>query len=110
MTDIKAFRGLRYNFPKAGNPQDLITPPYDVISLKMQEDFYNLNPHNIIRLEWGKKEPDEADNNRYTRAAADFEQWQKEQILQREEKPAFYFYTQEFKIHDQTIIRSGFIA
>ena len=54
MADVKAFQALRYDPAKAGRPEELITPPYDVINAQMQEGFYQANPYNIIRLEWGK--------------------------------------------------------
>ncbi len=111
MADIKGFRALRYDLNKAGKINELITPPYDVINDKMQEDFYQASPYNIIRLEWGKKYPDDTpENNRYTRAAADFKDWQEQGILKRDPNPAFYFYRQEFSFGQKTYIRSGFLA
>ncbi len=111
MADIKAFAGLRYNLAQAGQLQDLITPPYDVIDGPMQEGFYQRNPYNVIRLEWGKTTAaDDDGNNRYTRAAKDFAHWQKEGILQQEAAPALYYYTQTFPVAEKLVTRSGFIA
>ena len=111
MSDIKAFRGLRYDTAKAGEIKTLITPPYDVITAQMQDGYYEANPYNIIRLEWGKKYAADTENdNRYTRAAADFTAWQQTGVLRRDDKPAFYLYRQQFTLNGKVHVRSGFIA
>lgn len=111
MADVKAFCALRYAPDFQAKYQDLITPPYDVITKEMQEGFYDINPYNIIRLEWGKVFSDDTEeNNRYTRAAADFLAWQKDNVLIRDDDPAFYLYAQEFSLNNERITRSGFIA
>ena len=111
MSDVKAFRGLRYNKERAGEIKTLITPPYDVITAQMQDGYYEASPYNIIRLEWGKKYANDTEKeNRYTRAATDFKNWQQEGVLERDEKPAFYLYRQIFTLGNETHTRSGFIA
>lgn len=111
MANIKAFKALRYDPKIAGDPATLITPPYDVINQAMQDNFYQINPYNIIRLEWGKKYPTDNENeNRYTRAAADFAAWQKNGVLKQDAKPSFYLYRQEFMIDGKSIVRSGFLT
>ncbi|WP_027363302.1 DUF1015 domain-containing protein [Desulfotruncus alcoholivorax] len=111
MAEIAPLHGLRYVEKKAGDIEDLVTPPYDVIDPKAQEQYYERNPYNIIRLEYGLKYPeDDEANNRYTRAAKFFSQWQEEGILQAEEKPAIYLYRQEFGVDGKTLIRSGIIC
>ena len=58
MATIYPFRALRFRPEKAGAPlENLITQPYDKISPEMQERYYALSPHNLIRLELGKREP-----------------------------------------------------
>ncbi len=110
MADIKAFRALRYN-PQTVNIADAVTQPYDVLDEKQQDDYYNRSPYNIIRLELGKQFPeDNNDNNRYSRAAEFFAEWQKTNVLLREEKPSFYLYCQEFTVKDQLYRRCGFLA
>ncbi len=111
MANIKAFRAWRYDQNKAGKIEELYTPPYDIINEKMQDDFYQINPYNMIRLEWGKKYPDDTQkNNRYTRAATDYDKWRKEGILLRDAEPAFYLYRQTFETNGQTKTRNGVLA
>lgn len=111
MATINPFRGLRYNPESVENLADVVTPPYDVIDPAAQERYYQKHPYNIIRLEYGKTYPDDGDNNnRYTRAAADFNKWINENVLDPENEPALYLYEQEFTVDGERKIRTGFIC
>ncbi|TYO96282.1 DUF1015 domain-containing protein [Desulfallas thermosapovorans] len=111
MATVVPLRGLRYDEKKAGSIKELVTPPYDVIDAAAQEKYYQLNPYNIIRLEYGKRSPSDNDtDNRYTRAAEFFSRWQSEGILKQEDAPAVYFYQQQFNIDKQTLVRTGIIC
>lgn len=111
MATIIPFTGLRYNSEKVENMAAVVTPPYDVIDTAAQDRYYQLHAYNIIRLEYGKTHPEDNEtNNRYTRAAADFNTWLEENILTPEAKPALYRYEQEFTAGGEKKIRSGFIC
>lgn len=111
MATVVPLRGLRYDEKKAGNIKELVTPPYDVIDAAAQEKYYQLNPYNIIRLEYGKRSPsDNNTDNRYTRAADFFSRWQSKGILKQEDAPAVYLYQQQFNIDNQTLVRTGIIC
>ena len=51
MAQIIPFKGLRYNKEKIGDLAKVMTPPYDIISPDEQEQYYNMNDYNIIRLD-----------------------------------------------------------
>lgn len=111
MARVYPFKGVRYNTQKAGPLEDLITPPYDVISKDEQESYYERNPVNIIRLELGKTYPsDTEEDNQYTRAAKYYKQWLKEGILFYEKEPSLYFYEQCFSAYGQNFSRKGIIC
>ncbi|MDT3701183.1 MAG: DUF1015 domain-containing protein [Thermincola sp.] len=110
MAKIVPMKGLRYNSSKV-DINEVVTPPYDVIDAKGQEDFYTKNPYNVIRLELGKTfSDDNEEKNRYTRAAAFLGEWIASGVLVNEEKPSVYLYEQEFEARGETKVRSGFIA
>ncbi len=91
MADVRPLRGLRYNPDLITDFSAVITPPYDVINSDQQDSYYKKNPHNIIRLEFGKELPQDNDQtNKYTRAAQTLDEWLQQGILIREERPAFY--------------------
>src|ERR671918_874428 len=97
MPTIQAFRGLRYDLGHVGSLSDVITPPYDVIDAKFQDELYKKHPANFIRLELNREEPGDNDqNNRYTRAARFLKNWRQEGVLTEESQPAIYVYHQVF--------------
>jgi uncharacterized protein (DUF1015 family) len=111
MVEIVPFNGLRYNEKQSGSLSELIAPPYDVIRPNMQQELYARNPYNVVRLILGKQFEDDNDsNNRYTRAAKDFEDWQSNDILKKDAEPSFYVYSQEYTFNGQTNNRIGFFA
>ncbi len=111
MVDVIPFRGILYNPERIKNLSDVTTPPYDVISEKQQEGFYNRHPYNIIRLD--KNRPEKQDtqtNNPPIRAAACFAEWLKEGVLIRDPLPAMYLTSVDFQLHGKPITRYGLIA
>lgn len=111
MAIIKPFRGIRYNSSEIKDISKVVTPPYDVISPAEQEKYYQSHDYNIIRLTKGKDlSVDNEEENKYTRAASFFKEWCKSGILQREAKPAIYFYEQIFEVNGKNYSRKGFIA
>ena len=111
MAAITPFKGIRYSREKIADLAQVVTPPYDVIDREAQERYYQRNPYNIIRLEYGKVSNDDSPaNNRYTRAAADFSRWLEERVLQPEAEPALYLYEQEFFAAGRKRVRTGYIC
>ncbi len=100
MPEIQPFAGVLFNTQKV-NPADVLTQPYDKITPAMQEKYIKASPFNLIRIELGKSEPTDSDaNNKYTRAAALYQQWLKDGILRRSAKPALYYLEQKFAAPD----------
>src|SRR3989338_11569081 len=112
MAKIAPFRGILYNPGKVGDLNKVMAPPYDVISPSLQEALYHRHPNNVVRLILGRILPeDNAGNDRYSRAAADFKKWQAEGILIQDKKPAIYYYIQVYKMKNGgRKTRKGFIA
>lgn len=104
MAGIKSFNGLRYS-KKAGEINELVCPPYDIISDQQRADYIAKNQNNIIRLELPKGE------NAYKEAGEVLEQWLDDGILAKDEKSGIYVYEMEFstdKIESKTV--KGFIS
>ena len=110
MAKIKPFKGILYNKEKIDTPK-VVTPPYDVISPSMQNRFYQLEKHNIIRLTLGKDEKgDTPGKNKYTRARILLNQWLKKKVLIKDRKNAFYICTQQYLQKGKKKTRIGFMA
>lgn len=111
MVDIRPFSGIRYS-KKVGDIGSVVTPPYDVISLKEQENLYKQNEYNCIRLDLGKEYPeDNESNNKYTRASSFFREWISEGVLDGDVDESIYLYRQDFSLSDGShYSRKGFIS
>jgi uncharacterized protein (DUF1015 family) len=111
MPDISALRGIRYDLGHVGPLSDVVAPPYDVIGPELQDDLYKKHPANVIRLILNRDEPGDSEtNDRYSRAARFFKNWQKEGVLQTDPDPAIYVYHQSFEYAGQQYTRRGFMA
>lgn len=111
MAKIIPLKGTLYNNDKIKDLSKVMAPPYDVISSEEQDNLYNSNPHNIIRILLGKDSPgDNEKENRYIRASRFLKDWQKEEVLKRDKEESFYVYLQEFEVDGQNKKRLGFIG
>lgn len=111
MADIRPFRAIRYNPQKIQRLQDVISPPYDVISKSQQARLYQAHPNNFVRLILGKeKKPDNNRSNKYLRAKQALNEWLKKKILIQDDTPAIYAYEQSFRLENKAFKRNGFIA
>ena len=82
---VAPFKGLHYNLAKVPNLTEVVTPPYDVIKPAEREAFAARNPYNMVHLILPQALPgDDRLQNRYTRAAALFRQWQQQEVLVRD--------------------------
>lgn len=104
MAEIKAFQGLRFDTSKAGDIQELVCPPYDIISEEQRQAYLKQNENNIIRLELPKGEEP------YQTAGETLQKWLDENILMHEEKEAIYIYEEEFEYHQIKKSFKGCIA
>jgi uncharacterized protein (DUF1015 family) len=89
------FRGVRYN-AEGGYVDDVIAPPYDVISPSDREALVAKSEHNAVRLELPAEE---GGRNRYEVAASLWQEWQGERVLVPDDEPSFYAYRMGF--HDE---------
>jgi len=80
---FEPFPAIRYS-AKAGDPSDLVAPPYDVISADELARLEARSPFNAVRLE--------LPSDGHAGAAARFRAWLGERTLVRDEDPSFYIY------------------
>jgi uncharacterized protein (DUF1015 family) len=107
MPDVRPLCALRYH-PSAGDLSRLICPPYDVLSAADEEVLRARHPRNYVRLVLPREE-DGAD--RYRSAAATLARWRADGTLSLDERPAFYFYEQEYRLGvSQPLRRRGIFA
>ena len=111
MVEVKAFKGIRYNKEKISKLDDVMSPPYDIISEKMQQKLYDNNPYNFVRLILGKQfSDDDENNNRYTRAKDFYQKWLDEEILSKSDKTSIYAYKIDYDFEGKNKTMSGFFV
>jgi len=107
MTKIKPFKAVVYNPEKISDFNQVVCPPYDVISPAAQQTYHERSEYNFIHMDLPK---DAAGDDKYRRSAAIFRDWLKEKILIQDERPAVYFYSQQYIIRGEKKTRLGFIS
>src|SRR5439155_1275839 len=120
MAEILPFRALHYNPAQVARLEQVVTQPYDKISVEMQARYYGLSPYNLARIIRGRQSPEDTpQDNVYLRAALDFRDWIERRVLVSEVEPALYPYHQEYAVpglragdgeHETKKLRRGFIA
>ena len=104
MAIVKPFRGIRFDTEKAGKIEELVCPPYDIISEEQRLSYIETNEYNIIRLELPKGE------RPYETAAEVFKSLKESGILKAEDKPAIYIYEEEFEAYGKRTKVKGMIC
>ena len=112
MATIRPFQGLRYNIDRISDLSRVISQPYDRVRHGLQDEYYALSPHNIVRIIKGQAFPeDDETRNVYSRARDTYQAWREGGVLVREEVPALYVLHQTFTLPDGSMrTRRGLIA
>ena len=87
MAVVKPFRAERYNQAKVGPLDQLVAPPYDVISPEEREEYRARSPYNVVHLTL----PDDAEQ-----AGRDISEWRRDGVLAREEESSHWLLLQEY--------------
>ena len=89
MPELRPFAGLRPNTTITGRLDDVVCPPYDVISEEERLRLADRSPYNVVRVE--------LPNGQYEEAARLLREWRASGVLAREEAPALYGYRMSYK-------------
>ena len=93
MAVVAPFRGVRYNPEKIERLEDVVTPPYDVISTDDEKKLLQKNPYSMINLDLRNiSQGTTEDDGRYEQARELFQSWQDENVLIQDEQPSIYLY------------------
>ncbi len=92
MPVVRPFRALRYDPSVAGPLDDLIAPPYDVVTPARREALLARSPRNVIRIELPTAEPGEEPDARYRRAARTLAEWRSNGTLRKDPRASLYVY------------------
>ncbi|MDA1003224.1 MAG: DUF1015 domain-containing protein [Chloroflexi bacterium] len=105
MTEIRPFRGLRYD-PARVRADDVVAPPYDVVGADDVAALLARSPYNAAHIESCPG----PEGERFERAAAAMREWIASGVLVRDEAPAYYVYEQRAAIQGVVRQRRCFFA
>jgi len=109
--EVRAFRAYRFDSSIVGDVGDCIAPPYDVISAEQQEQLYEKNEHNVVRITRAKSFAGDNDaDNQYTRARGYLNDWIASGALKQDSAEAIYGYVQDYDLAGAHLQRLTFIA
>ena len=109
MLEIKPFRGFRFNPAVTGTLDNVITPPYDVITPDERAALAARSPWNMVHVILPKPGPD--GGSAYDHAAAVLQDWIAKGGLCRDDQPSFYLLRQQFTdLEGLSHTRRGFFA
>ena len=95
MPPFEPFTGLRYSHSHIRSLDDVVCPPYDVISEPERIALEARSPNNVVRLELPRDDGD-LPGDRYERAALLLDGWRDGGVLHRDAAPAFYGYRMSY--------------
>ena len=104
MPVIAPLRGIRYNPRRVPDLDKVVTQPYDKITPRMRDDYYQRSDHSFVRLIQNREE------NPYAASKGTFEQWLADGVLMKDPHPAVYPYRQVFEHNGRRRIRRGLIC
>ena len=113
MAEVVPFKGVLFNVPQISDVsgEDLLAPPYDIITPEYKEELYEKSPYNIVRIDFGRELPgDDSVENKYTRAKQSLDAWLKEQVLVTSPSPCFYSYEISYALHGKEQRLRGFLG
>lgn len=99
MPECLAFRGFLYNQAKV-NINEVLAPPYDIVTQEEIEAYKKKSPYNIFHLEL----PDTLE-----KAKALLDQFLEEKIFVQNGKPTLYYHELLFTYEGKEYLRQGFI-
>jgi uncharacterized protein (DUF1015 family) len=110
MAKVKPFRGIIYNVSRV-SAEDVLAPPYDIITSEFREALYMQSPYNIVRIDFGRDETgDNETENKYVRARRYLDAWMKEAVFIQNDKPSFYVYEMSYSICGRRKSLIGFLG
>jgi len=100
MAHIKPFKAFFYNKDIVEDLNNVITQPYDEITLKMEEEYRKKSPFNVIRIIKGN----------FEESGRLFNNWIEKGILIQDTEPCIYAYDRFYSYRGELKVQRGFIA
>ncbi len=101
MPEFKPLQFYSYNWSRKDiNPEKVISPPYDVLSIEDIQDL-SRNEYNVVHIDSPVS---------YDRARELLEQWKEKQVITADEQPRYYILASEYKTRGKSRTRWGIMG
>ena len=100
MTDVRPFRGVRFDPEVVGDWGAVLGPPYDIITRAQAAALKRRHPNQIVHIESAGNEAEAV------QAAALFAEWRGSGVLLQDPKPAYYVAEHAFEHEGRTRTRT----
>ncbi|MCZ6544865.1 MAG: DUF1015 family protein, partial [Chloroflexi bacterium] len=100
MTDVRPFRGVRFDPEVVGDWGAVLGPPYDIITRAQAAALKRRHPNQIVHIESAGNEAEAV------QAAALFAEWRGSGVLLQDPKPAYYVAEHTFEHEGRTRTRT----
>jgi uncharacterized protein (DUF1015 family) len=100
MALIKPFKAFYYNLDVVKNFSNVVTQPFDEITLRMEEEYRKRSPFNAVRIIKG----DFNDTKRV------LNEWIKKGVFVQETEESIYAYDRIYSLRGELKVQKGFIA
>jgi uncharacterized protein (DUF1015 family) len=108
VADIEPLRALHYDPARAGDLNDLVSPPYDVIDAADRERLLDRSPYNVVEIDL--PQADDGDDP-YAHAAQTLHEWRENGVIVQDDTPALWALSQDYTGPDgRQRRRHGFFA
>ncbi|MBM4165877.1 MAG: DUF1015 domain-containing protein [Ignavibacteria bacterium] len=103
MPQFLPFKGILYN-PKKVSFDNVVSPPYDVIGNEYQQELYERDAYNFVKIDFPKEE------ERYDIAYQRLKEWESKNIFVQDAEPTMYLMEQQFTAFSGSHTRRGIIG
>lgn len=112
MARIAPFQGIRYDINRVGSLDNVVAPPYDVISPEYRSELIKKSEWNIVGVDLPENERSTDDDTvRYRRAGEMWQSWLQQGVLSADFVPALYVVEERFTTPlGESGVRRGFVA
>jgi uncharacterized protein (DUF1015 family) len=111
VAQIRPFAGIHYARRRDLDLSKVIAPPYDVLDERGKAQLVGRHPHNIVNVDLPHLPPKTVGpDTAYDGANINLRAWMSAGILQRDQRPALYPYTQSFEHAGRMHHRRGFVC
>lgn len=108
MSEVRGFRAFRFNPAVVGNLDDVVTPPFDVITEEERVMLAARSPYNYTHVILPQ---DKGGTSKYDVAASTLNDWVAAGALKQDDADSFYLLEQTFVALDgETRVRRGFFG